>query len=216
MGLSICGRNSLEINDEGPNITKQTSIPMTKSKASDHSIKTIANKVSIIKNPKSNKNKFVNKSFTINKREKLIEGKKEKTIDFINYNNCLNNYNQQKLRLNSYDYSPINTVIPESSLNEKEIVIIHAGKMKIKMSGKYTDFYEHISIIGKGAYGEVFKVRSILNNKLYALKTIPKRVCINQIQVLEEIEILKTLDHPNILRIYEYFQDNMNYYLLTE
>lgn len=28
--------------------------------------------------------------------------------------------------------------------------------------------------------------------------------------------ILKELDHPNILKVYDLFQDNKNYYLITE
>lgn len=32
----------------------------------------------------------------------------------------------------------------------------------------------------------------------------------------EEIEILRQLDHPNILRLYEVFEDEKRYYLVTE
>lgn len=31
-----------------------------------------------------------------------------------------------------------------------------------------------------------------------------------------EIEILKNLDHPNIVRLYEIFQDEKRFYLVTE
>jgi len=33
---------------------------------------------------------------------------------------------------------------------------------------------------------------------------------------LNEIEILKNLDHPNILRIFEVFNDEKRYYIVTE
>lgn len=32
----------------------------------------------------------------------------------------------------------------------------------------------------------------------------------------EEIEILRQLDHPNILRLFEVFEDEKRYYLVTE
>ena len=35
-------------------------------------------------------------------------------------------------------------------------------------------------------------------------------------KLLNEIEILKTLDHPNILKLYEFFQDQKRYFLVTE
>ena len=34
--------------------------------------------------------------------------------------------------------------------------------------------------------------------------------------MFEEVNNLITLDHPNIMKLYELFQDNKNYYLVTE
>lgn len=35
-------------------------------------------------------------------------------------------------------------------------------------------------------------------------------------EFINEIEILKQLDHPNILKIFEFYEDSKNYYLITE
>ena len=34
--------------------------------------------------------------------------------------------------------------------------------------------------------------------------------------LINEIDILKQLDHPNIVKIYEFYQDKLNFYLITE
>ena len=34
--------------------------------------------------------------------------------------------------------------------------------------------------------------------------------------LINEISILSGLDHPNIIKMYEYFQDEKRYYLITE
>ena len=34
--------------------------------------------------------------------------------------------------------------------------------------------------------------------------------------MLSEISILKQMDHPNILKLYEFFQDYKRYFLVTE
>lgn len=34
--------------------------------------------------------------------------------------------------------------------------------------------------------------------------------------LINEIEILKQLDHPHIVKIYEFYQDKLNFYLITE
>ena len=38
----------------------------------------------------------------------------------------------------------------------------------------------------------------------------------NQGKLLFEYQLLKSIDHPNILRIYEIFKDDNNFYLITE
>lgn len=38
----------------------------------------------------------------------------------------------------------------------------------------------------------------------------------NQNQFYEEMNIIKTLDHPNIFKTFEFYQDDNNFYLITE
>lgn len=38
----------------------------------------------------------------------------------------------------------------------------------------------------------------------------------NQNNFEEEVNIIKTLDHPNIFKIYEFFNDEDKYFLITE
>lgn len=35
-------------------------------------------------------------------------------------------------------------------------------------------------------------------------------------QLMNEIDILKKLDHPNILKFYEYFAEKNKFYIITE
>lgn len=35
-------------------------------------------------------------------------------------------------------------------------------------------------------------------------------------KLLNEVEIMKNIDHPNILRIFEVFEDDQFFYLITE
>lgn len=50
------------------------------------------------------------------------------------------------------------------------------------------------------------------------MKTMSKETLINENRqkLLSELNILKKLDHPNIVRIYEIFSDDINYYLIME
>ena len=80
--------------------------------------------------------------------------------------------------------------------------------------------YQEIKTLGEGAYGVVKKV--CLKNDpdtFRAMKIIPKENIIeneNGKKFVDEIEILKNLEHPNIMKIYECFNDKENVYIVSE
>lgn len=51
-----------------------------------------------------------------------------------------------------------------------------------------------------------------------AMKTIKKKALFEEDheRFFAEMYILKDLDHPNIVSLYELYQDETNYYLITE
>ena len=48
------------------------------------------------------------------------------------------------------------------------------------------------------------------------MKTIPRSKIKNFDRFLTEVRILQTLDHPNVIKLYEYFEDDINVYLVME
>ena len=80
--------------------------------------------------------------------------------------------------------------------------------------------YKELEEIGFGTYGVVKKVCLIDNPDIIrAIKIIPKESLIegyDEDKLSNEIFILKNLDHPNIMKIYEFFDDENYYYMVTE
>ena len=70
---------------------------------------------------------------------------------------------------------------------------------------KFTNDYKVGDVIGKGSFGEVKKCVHIKTKAKRAVKIIDKDMLnpFEQKSLIEEIEILKSLDHPNILKIYD-------------
>jgi calcium-dependent protein kinase len=72
--------------------------------------------------------------------------------------------------------------------------------------------------IGEGSYGNVFKVLHKATHEVRAIKILKKSAVskMEQSKVMKEIEILKRLDHPLVVKIYEVFFYQSNYYIVTE
>mmetsp|Transcript_16089 Transcript_16089/g.11605 ORF Transcript_16089/g.11605 Transcript_16089/m.11605 type:complete len:81 (+) Transcript_16089:969-1211(+) len=73
--------------------------------------------------------------------------------------------------------------------------------------GKIVNDYEVMMVMGRGGYGEVKKVVHKLTGEVRAMKTIRKEACDEwHLKTLtNEINILKQLDHPNIIKLYEIY-----------
>lgn len=81
------------------------------------------------------------------------------------------------------------------------------------------DFYKIITKIGRGAFGSVYKVLHKTSGLIRAMKIIKKEMLLLQDddkEFLKEIEILIQTDHAHIIKIFEYFSDDVNYYIIQE
>mmetsp|Transcript_16648 Transcript_16648/g.14532 ORF Transcript_16648/g.14532 Transcript_16648/m.14532 type:complete len:142 (+) Transcript_16648:64-489(+) len=75
------------------------------------------------------------------------------------------------------------------------------------------------SDLGKGSYGSVKKVRDKENGKIYAMKIMNKKSIFEystKENLRREINIQKNIYHPHITRLYTYFEDKENVYLILE
>ena len=87
--------------------------------------------------------------------------------------------------------------------------------------------YKRGKLLGKGAFGNVYESKNpIFDNKI-AMKIIDKnKININDINneiqneekedMKSEINILKKLSHPNIVRIFEFYETDNYFYIITE
>merc|ERR1719331_1858039 len=70
--------------------------------------------------------------------------------------------------------------------------------------------------LGKGSYGTVCQGTNKRTNVVRAVKTIPKKSLPDIQRFAQEIEVMQVLDHPNIVKLYETYEDSMNVYLVME
>ena len=79
--------------------------------------------------------------------------------------------------------------------------------------------YNLFKKLGKGTFGEVFLTIKKNSSDFYATKVIDPKKMPNQryLDYLEnEMKIMKQLDHPNIIKLYDDIRTNDKYYLIIE
>ena len=85
-----------------------------------------------------------------------------------------------------------------------------------KKEGLLTEYYEIECQLGKGSYGKVYEVKNKTTGEIRACKQLSKSNISNLKKFEKEIELLIKTDHPNIIKLYEVFEDDRFIYLVME
>ena len=96
---------------------------------------------------------------------------------------------------------------------------ISLGTIIRKNNKKIDDKYIISKIIGEGGYGSVIKVIHKSTGQVRAMKIISKdnlRPGYTELEIFREINILKKLEHPNIMKLFEFYSDDDSFYLINE
>ena len=137
------------------------------------------------------------------------------------------------------EYSRVGMPLPSSELKTLPVIDMRASMQKNpnekittisklpistknivrRVSGNPSDYYSFLKRLGHGTFGEVYKVMQKASGNIRAMKIIPKnnmRPGFADKDIINEINIMKNLGHPHIIKIFEFFCDNKNYYLINE
>ena len=159
----------------------------------------------------------------INQKYKRKEGRKS-TLDSIIFNSKKKSEFEEELRQsinsiherkNSFGGSSAGS----SFLSESESCISISNKLFIdEVNDSPSKKYEILSKLGSGSFGNVYLARNKFTDEKVALKQIKKSSAnlLSDGEIKDEIEILKNLDHPDIVRIIESFNTKNSYILITE
>eukprot|EP00916_Digyalum_oweni_P015104 GHVL01024630.1.p1 GENE.GHVL01024630.1~~GHVL01024630.1.p1 ORF type:complete len:861 (+),score=107.62 GHVL01024630.1:31-2613(+) len=86
-----------------------------------------------------------------------------------------------------------------------------------KKTGKIDESYTFCNKFGQGQFGVVYKVMEKVSGSLRCCKTISKNKSNAPPEQIEnEIGVIKVLDHPHIVRLFECFEDYHNIYMIFE
>jgi calcium-dependent protein kinase len=96
---------------------------------------------------------------------------------------------------------------------------ISSGDFITEKRGLLRDTYRISKKLGSGAFGSVRKLVHRQTGDLRAVKTISKKALRTDEELqtfFNEVAVLRAIDHPNVLKLFEFYQDAKNFYLITE
>lgn len=112
------------------------------------------------------------------------------------------------------------TGVDKSQLNKKLIkfeksIRILTENLIIQQKGNLNENYEIIKKIGVGTLGTVYKAKNKYLKNIVAIKMI-KKENENDNEIIKELNKLKKLSHPNIVKIHEFYCSQKYHQIITE
>ena len=105
-----------------------------------------------------------------------------------------------------------------NKVKERLLKISPTVKMGLEHECNKSDFFRCGDYcIGKGAFGEVWKVNHKKTNELYVIKVLDKER-LKLLKIIDhlnlEIEIMYKLHHPHIIQLINHFEDDDNFFMI--
>jgi calcium-dependent protein kinase len=229
--------NPEESNDENKTSDKKknTALKLTKSRTLSMDEEKINNQdkdkpnAAVENKRKESKKDDKHSSTNSIRRSESFNGKKEIKIEKLlskkdNQNEKENNQMRESIRKsrNFKRRRGKSTTIMENSNVVRQLFLVQMSipvpqeLLVVETKGNPSDKYVKGKRIGSGTFGVVFEAKNIIFNNLVAMKVIPKQVDMDNLYIKNEIDILKKLSHPNIVRIFEFYESTNNFYLINE
>jgi len=87
-----------------------------------------------------------------------------------------------------------------------------------KLKTNPEDDYKKIKFLGEGSFAAVYQVQNRYTDAICAMKIINKssNSAEDDKEILNEINILRCMDHPGVLKIFEFYSNRKSYSIVTE
>lgn len=94
---------------------------------------------------------------------------------------------------------------------------VHRGQFVTQNTRRLEDEYTSKDSVGAGSFGECKLVQHRVSKKRRVCKRIEKvNAHVPAEEVVNELDALKHLDHPNIVRVFEWFESDQEYLIVME
>ena len=152
-------------------------------------------------------------------QKKNPNSKRKQSLDVNeNENKILNNLSKFTKIENPNKYTTTTTIY-KKDINEMKLFFDFKYLID-EIKGEVETRYDIIKIIGEGGFGKVYYAKNKFSNTEVSIKTINKskneNLIFDNLSIKNEIDVLKSLSHPNIMKIYEFYSNEESYFLVNE
>jgi len=116
------------------------------------------------------------------------------------------------------DIKEENNTIKEGS-DDKQVVTLDSKVFIAKGNNDPNKLYIKKKILGRGSFGIVYLVKQRYLSRYFAMKVIkksPTKAKEEEENLMNEVDILRKLDHPNIVKITDFYSLKTEYNIITE
>ncbi len=163
--------------------------------------------------------------------DKIIEAKNTKSKDEKSENNEVKqeekkeeNKQKEKSPESNLSTKPSqketknSTLVTKNQQDKKNVVSIDSNVFVVKGETSPDLFYIREKTLGHGSYGTVYLVKHKQLHRYFAMKVIRKshKNKSEEDSLMNEINILRKMDHPNILKMTDFYNQKKEYDIITE
>ena len=88
-----------------------------------------------------------------------------------------------------------------------------------KLKSDPDEDYKRLNFLGEGSFASVYRVQNRYTDVICAMKIIKKNFSCSaedEKDIFNEINILRMMDHPGVLKFFEFYSNKQNYSIVTE
>ena len=131
-------------------------------------------------------------------------------------NSQLNTTISNNKQVNGFGRETVKYFPENTNSNKKNSLVLNNDVIIADLGHDPERVYTKLKLIGEGTFGEVWQVRHKVLGKDFAMKIIEKSPYCKTDEIKNEINILKQLDHPNILKILDFHITKNKFYIITD
>lgn len=150
---------------------------------------------------------------SLNNKSKTKDEKVEDAVDDVVA--TMDEAEEAKMEEKAKEVQKAKGIDPAKVGRRKSIYTSAANVVSEHIEGHPSEKYNMTDRIGEGTFGSVRKGEHKVTKQIRAIKAVPKQL-VEEADMWQEIEIMRKIDHPHCVKLFETFEDELHVFMIFE